>query len=121
MEFWRQADAENATVWSLRGPALDTRFLGDMYQDLSEYAKKKYALLQTPEFVEEFILDRTLTPALKERSPRLPSVDAEGRTGAVDFKIIDPAFMCKSGVSRETLGGPMVEPIHTRHSAVSVS
>ena len=95
VDFWRQADAENATVWSLRDPALDTRFLGDMYQDLSEYAKKKYALLQTPEFVEEFILDRTLSPALKERSPRLPSVDAEGRTGAVDFKIIDPT--CGSG------------------------
>nr|WP_241732502.1 BREX-2 system adenine-specific DNA-methyltransferase PglX [Dietzia sp. B19] len=95
VEFWRQADAETATVWSLRDRALDTRFLGDMYQDLSEYAKKKYALLQTPEFVEEFILDRTLTPALKERSPRLPSVDAEGRTGAVDFKIIDPT--CGSG------------------------
>lgn len=95
VEFWRQADAETATVWSLRDPVLDTRFLGDMYQDLSEYAKKKYALLQTPEFVEEFILDRTLTPALKERSPRLPSVDAEGRTGAVDFKIIDPT--CGSG------------------------
>lgn len=95
VEFWRQPDAENATVWSLRDLALDTRFLGDMYQDLSEYAKKKYALLQTPEFVEEFILDRTLTPALKERSPRLPSVDAEGRTGAVDFRIIDPT--CGSG------------------------
>ncbi|MBB1015741.1 BREX-2 system adenine-specific DNA-methyltransferase PglX [Dietzia schimae] len=95
VEFWRQADAQNATLWSLRDPALDTRFLGDMYQDLSEYAKKKYALLQTPEFVEEFILDRTLTPALKERSPRLPTVDAEGRTGAVDFKVIDPT--CGSG------------------------
>lgn len=95
VEFWRQADTETDTVWSLRDPALDTRFLGDMYQDLSEYAKKKYALLQTPEFVEEFILDRTLTPALKERSPRLPSVDSEGRTGAVDFKVIDPT--CGSG------------------------
>ena len=44
-------------------PAWDTRFLGDLYQDLSEHAKKTYALLQTPEFVEEFILDRTLEPA----------------------------------------------------------
>lgn len=34
-------------------------FLGDLYQDLSEQARKDYALLQTPEFVEEFILDRT--------------------------------------------------------------
>ena len=45
-------------------PTWDTRFLGDLYQDLSEHAKKIYALLQTPEFVEEFILDRTLEPAL---------------------------------------------------------
>ena len=45
-------------------PSWDTRFLGDLYQDLSEHAKKTYALLQTPEFVEEFILDRTLEPAL---------------------------------------------------------
>jgi hypothetical protein len=35
----------------------DTRFLGDLYQELSERAKKKFALLQTPVFVEEFILD----------------------------------------------------------------
>ncbi|MEJ7636616.1 MAG: BREX-2 system adenine-specific DNA-methyltransferase PglX [Singulisphaera sp.] len=42
------------------------RFLGDLYQDLSEHARKKYALLQTPVFVEEFILDRTLTLALDE-------------------------------------------------------
>ena len=45
---------------------LDTRFLGDLYQELSEKAKKKYALLQTPVFVEEFILDRTLNPAIDE-------------------------------------------------------
>ncbi|MEU6118076.1 BREX-2 system adenine-specific DNA-methyltransferase PglX [Streptomyces sp. NPDC047117] len=44
----------------------DTRFLGDLYQDLSEAARKTYALLQTPEFVEEFILDRTMTPAVRE-------------------------------------------------------
>ncbi len=45
-------------------PNLDTRFLGDLYQDLSEAGRKKYALLQTPVFVEEFILDRTLDPAI---------------------------------------------------------
>ncbi|MCT1711060.1 MULTISPECIES: BREX-2 system adenine-specific DNA-methyltransferase PglX [Dietzia] len=95
VEFWRQADAENATAWALHDPQLDTRFLGDMYQDLSEYAKKKYALLQTPEFVEEFILDRTLTPALVERRPRRPRAEEDGRTAPVDFKVIDPT--CGSG------------------------
>ncbi len=46
-------------------PSLDSRFLGDLYQDLSEAARKKYALLQTPIFVEEFILERTLEPAIE--------------------------------------------------------
>ena len=60
----------------------DTRFLGDLYQDLSEQARKKYALLQTPVFVEEFILDRTLTPAIDE-------------FGLEKVRLIDPT--CGSG------------------------
>ena len=47
-------------------PGLDTRFLGDLYQDLSAHARETYALLQTPEFVEEFILDRAFEPAVTE-------------------------------------------------------
>jgi hypothetical protein len=45
-------------------PEWNTRFLGDLYQNLSEFARKRYALCQTPRFVVDFILDRTLTPAL---------------------------------------------------------
>ncbi|MCA2181017.1 BREX-2 system adenine-specific DNA-methyltransferase PglX [Nonomuraea glycinis] len=61
---------------------LDTRFLGDLYQDLSEHIRKRYALLQTPVFVEEFILDLTLTPALDD-------------FGLDGLKLIDPT--CGSG------------------------
>jgi len=67
-------------------PAWDTRFLGDLYQDLSEAARKRYALLQTPDFIEKFLLDRTLDPALDEFA-------AEFKAGT--FKMIDPA--CGSG------------------------
>ncbi|MBN2192116.1 MAG: hypothetical protein JW751_04810 [Polyangiaceae bacterium] len=42
----------------------DTRLLGDLYQDLSEAVRKRYALLQTPHFVEAYILDHTLEPAI---------------------------------------------------------
>ncbi|WP_030521126.1 BREX-2 system adenine-specific DNA-methyltransferase PglX [Nocardia rhamnosiphila] len=80
--FWRQTDDSGELGWSFRDETLSTRFLGDLYQDLSDFAKKKYALLQTPEFVEEFILDQTLEPALKDRP-------LEG------FKLIDPT--CGSG------------------------
>ncbi|MFI7427447.1 BREX-2 system adenine-specific DNA-methyltransferase PglX [Micromonospora sp. NPDC049836] len=61
-EFFRRGAGQE----SLRRDDLNTRFLGDLYQDLSTHAKKTYALLQTPEFVEEFILDRTFEPAVKE-------------------------------------------------------
>lgn len=82
LDFWRATDEAGVPLYDFRDDKLSTRFLGDLYQDLSEYAKKTFALLQTPEFVEEFILDQTLTPALAERP-------LEG------FKLIDPA--CGSG------------------------
>src|SRR5205807_3578338 len=67
LAFWREIDPkEGHLLRSFEVTNSDTRFLGDLYQDLSEKARKKYALLQTPVFVEEFILDRTLTPALDE-------------------------------------------------------
>lgn len=80
LEFWWQQDDDGQPRYRFNGT--DTRFLGDAYQDLSEHAKKTYALLQTPEFVEEFILDQTLEPALADRP-------LEG------FTVIDPT--CGSG------------------------
>ncbi|MFK3981380.1 BREX-2 system adenine-specific DNA-methyltransferase PglX [Micromonospora sp. NPDC050397] len=80
--FWRERTADGDLVWDLADSDLSTRFLGDLYQDLSDYAKDTFALLQTPEFVEEFILDQTMAPALAERP-------LEG------FKLIDPT--CGSG------------------------
>ncbi|MEU1548793.1 BREX-2 system adenine-specific DNA-methyltransferase PglX [Nocardia sp. NPDC005745] len=89
IDFWRARDESGRLVHDFTDPLCedgtagwDTRFLGDLYQDLSENARKTYALLQTPEFVEEFILDRTLTPALREFGHR-------------DLKLIDPT--CGSG------------------------
>jgi hypothetical protein len=82
LEFWRRRDEDGTLVHDLADPPLSTRFLGDLYQDLSQHAKDTYALLQTPVFVEEFILDRTLEPALADRS-------LDG------FRLIDPA--CGSG------------------------
>lgn len=84
IEFFQKIDADGSgeIVHEFRDVNWDTRFLGDLYQDVSEAARKKYALLQTPVFVEEFILERTLEPAINE-------------FGLKDFKMIDPA--CGSG------------------------
>ena len=66
-QFWQQQDPNTgALLHDFTDTTWNTRFLGDLYQDLSEATRKRYALLQTPEFVEEFILDRTLTPAIRE-------------------------------------------------------
>lgn len=89
VEFWRRRDEAGVLVHDFTDPlnedgteGWDTRFLGDLYQDLSEAARKTYALLQTPEFVEEFILDRTMNPAVRE-------------FGYEELKMIDPT--CGSG------------------------
>ncbi len=66
LEFWQRIDpATGAIAHDFTDTAWGTRLLGDLYQDLSEAARKKYALLQTPDFVERFILDRTLVPAIE--------------------------------------------------------
>ncbi|HNN98338.1 MAG TPA: BREX-2 system adenine-specific DNA-methyltransferase PglX, partial [Pseudomonadota bacterium] len=80
--FFQKPDAAGKLAHDFTDMTLGTRFLGDLYQDLSERARKQYALLQTPEFVEEFILDRTLEPAIEE-------------FGLDKVRLIDPA--CGSG------------------------
>jgi hypothetical protein len=72
----------NATTPAFRFGQASTRFLGDLYQDISEDVRKRYALLQTPDFIESFILDRTLEPAIQ-------------RFGLDDTTLIDPT--CGSG------------------------
>ena len=110
--FWQRIDPVSGDlIHDFTDAEWDTRFLGDLYQDLSEAARKKYALLQTPEFVEEFILERTLEPALDEFglvvSGQWSVVSGESNGGPVYstancqlttdnlFKMIDPA--CGSG------------------------
>ena len=83
LRFFQQIEPETGElIHDFAAPTWDTRFLGDLYQDLSEVAQKQYALKQTPIFVEEFILDRTLDPAIEE-------------FGLENFRMIDPA--CGSG------------------------
>ncbi len=95
LSFWRQRGEDggivhNFTVSGYIDPYsgtsflgdVYTRFLGDLYEGLSENVKNTYALLQTPKFVEEFILDYTLEPAVDE-------------FGLDDFRLIDP--VCGSG------------------------
>jgi hypothetical protein len=74
--------APSAETPGLRFGQADTRFLGDLYQDLSSDVRERYALLQTPRFVEKYILDRTLERAI-------------ARFGLDETTLIDPT--CGSG------------------------
>ncbi|GAA1754626.1 BREX-2 system adenine-specific DNA-methyltransferase PglX [Streptomonospora arabica] len=92
IDFWREVGDDGHLVHDFTDETWDTRFLGDLYQDLSESARKNFALLQTPEFVEEFILDYTLEPAVKEfglDGNRIYQAESKG------FRLIDPT--CGSG------------------------
>ncbi|MFD6149343.1 BREX-2 system adenine-specific DNA-methyltransferase PglX [Streptomyces sp. NPDC060243] len=98
LTFWRRWGADGEIRYDFTDPEWDTRFLGDLYQDLSEHARKTYALLQTPEFVEEFILDLALEPAVADDgqgfglNPVWTGPDGKERRG---LRTIDPA--CGSG------------------------
>ncbi|WP_320065114.1 BREX-2 system adenine-specific DNA-methyltransferase PglX [Micromonospora sp. RTGN7] len=100
-EFFRRGPG----LASLRVEGLDTRFLGDLYQDLSVHAKKTYALLQTPDFVEKFILDRTFEPAVKE-------------FGLSETSVIDPT--CGSGHFLLGAFGRLVDRWREREPATDV-
>ncbi|MBP2334568.1 hypothetical protein JOF41_000746 [Saccharothrix coeruleofusca] len=82
IRFWRIRHPEGPLVHDFHDKSWNTRFLGDLYQDMSQSAKDKYALLQTPHFIEEFILDYTLNSAL-------------GEFNLNEFRLIDPT--CGSG------------------------
>ncbi|MGH8627807.1 MAG: BREX-2 system adenine-specific DNA-methyltransferase PglX, partial [Gammaproteobacteria bacterium] len=83
LAFWQKVNPDTGRlVHDFTDSKRGTRFLGDLYQDLSESARKRYALLQTPIFVEELILDRTLTPTIDEFGYR-------------EVRLIDPT--CGSG------------------------
>ena len=80
IDFFRQRDEEGALRFSFEGS--DTRFLGDLYQNLDEGVRKRFALLQTPDFIEAFILEQTLDPAIRT-------------FGLDEVKLMDPT--CGSG------------------------
>jgi hypothetical protein len=80
--FWRRVDNAGQLIHDFSDPGLHTSFLAEVYQDLSELDRKTYALVQTPSFIADLILDRTVRPAM----------DSFGLRG---LRIIDP--VCGSG------------------------
>ncbi|MCA9674839.1 MAG: BREX-2 system adenine-specific DNA-methyltransferase PglX [Myxococcales bacterium] len=80
--FWRSKDADTGFQWSFADEAFAGELMGDLYQELDPVVKDRYALCQTPDFVRDFMLGQTLTPAIAE-------------LGADVVRVLDPA--CGSG------------------------
>lgn len=75
---WRRPDS-NRDGWLLfdfrpepeKGDAgFHTRFIGDLYQELDAEIRARYALLQTPHFISQFILEHTLLKRFAEKDFR---------------------------------------------------
>lgn len=104
LQYWRRTDDDGNLLWRFNDGDFD-QVPGGSHQDLSEFAKSKFALYQTPVFVEEFILDRTLTAALRDRP-------LDG------LKLIDPT--CGSGHFLLGAFGRLVDLWHREAPALEV-
>jgi hypothetical protein len=81
--FWQETDGETgARKWNFSTEEFAGELMGDLYQELDPVVKERYALCQTPDFVRDFMLGQTLTPAIVE-------------LGADKVRLLDPA--CGSG------------------------
>lgn len=77
-DVWRRPDP-NREGWlrfdfrpdPARGDVgFETRFIGDLYQELDAEIRERYALLQTPHFISQFILEHTLLKRFEEKDFR---------------------------------------------------
>jgi hypothetical protein len=83
LDFWRERNPDTGELrFTFTDEAFDGRLMGDLYQDLDPVVKARFALVQTPDFVLDFMLDETLTPAIAE-------------FGVHEVRVLDPA--CGSG------------------------
>ncbi|MBK7192656.1 MAG: BREX-2 system adenine-specific DNA-methyltransferase PglX [Myxococcales bacterium] len=82
IDFWRNKEADTGFQWSFENEEFAGELMGDLYQELDPVVKERYALCQTPDFVRDFMLGQTLTPALAE-------------LGGDAVRLLDPA--CGSG------------------------
>lgn len=69
LNLWRQPDPDRPgwLRFDFRGDGFDTRFIGDIYQHIDDEARDYYALVQTPEFISQFLLEHTLLKRFEEK------------------------------------------------------
>lgn len=123
---WWSTEAPSLRYEVEAGPASITGWLpGDLLQAVSDERRKGNALCQTPWWIADGILDRTLLPACAEfaHEPVIKLIDPTAGTGhflsrAVDYLwewyttgALQPRQMRMDGVT----GGPQLEPAEAAH------
>jgi hypothetical protein len=88
--FWRRCDTSGELIHNFHDPCLQTKFLADLYAGISERATQAYALVLTPEFVADFLLDQVLDPAIHSSGLRgLRTIDPVCGSGELPLKIFE--------------------------------
>ncbi|MCK6536073.1 MAG: BREX-2 system adenine-specific DNA-methyltransferase PglX [Polyangiaceae bacterium] len=101
LEFWRARDPDTGDLhYRFDEELFDGRLMGDLYEDLDPVVKARFALRQTPDFILDFILDQTLTPAIEE-------------FGIETVRVLDPA--CGSGHFLLAAFKRLVAGMQTKH------
>jgi hypothetical protein len=121
IEWWMTAPSLKYDVDS--GPESITGWLpGDLLQALSAERRKQFAFVQTPWWVADFLLDRTLVPAVSEfrDEPVIRSIDPTCGTGHIMARTVDYLWewyttgdlaprQAEGGF--HAAGGPVLEPV----------
>lgn len=80
----------------------DGYLIGDLYQELSEEARKGRALCQTPKFVTDLLLDIAFDPAYREFGPHIRMIDPACGTGHILVEtLIRTRIRQESGFGRD--------------------
>ena len=80
LNFFRE-EVKGAPRW--RAAAMAPSVMADLFSELTEMARREHAFIATPDFVAEFLVERTLAPAALE-------------FGLENLRVLDPA--CGSGL-----------------------
>jgi len=117
-DVWRRPDP-NREGWlrfdfradPARGDeGFQTHFIGDLYQELDAEIRKRYALLQTPHFISQFILEHTLLKRFEEKDFRqVTLIDPTCGSGHIlvdAFWMFVERYEAALGVKREERATP---------------
>jgi len=111
-DVWRRPDPDRGGHWlrfdfrpdpARADEGFQTRFIGDLYQELDAEIRDRYALLQTPHFISQFILEHTLLKRFEEKDFR--EVTLLDPTAGSGHFLVDAFWMFVERYEAEELSG----------------